>query len=159
MPSAAIIIPISYNDDKSKSESISAMSDGQSFKARGHSFCFVRDIFLCLFSPRRVSPQGGIRGMFLLRISLSPDITFPKSSEVIVCVHLVNSPVRNIWIGKFFVKKKKKKVNFCLSYSNTEQISTATCPGRRRSERPTGVRINTRHTWLPPQRAAMHRSV
>lgn len=157
MPSAAIIIPISCNDDKSKNESIGTMSDGRSFKPRGHRFCFVRDIFMPLFSPCCLaSPQGWISGVFLLTVGLRPDVTFSKSTPAIACVHLVKRVIR------IFEKEKpfKKQSYFCFLFSNnSEHISTATCPGRCSLERPTGARINTRRTWRPPQRAATHRSV
>lgn len=133
MPSAAIITPIVYNDDKSKSESISTMSGGQFFKSkRTFFFCFVRDILLPLLPPRW-SLQGC--AVLLLTFRLRQDVTVSNSTKVIVCFDLV---------------KKKKTVIFPVSTQTiVEDISTVTCPGSCSLGRPTGVRINTSRTWRP----------
>lgn len=147
MPSAAIIIPISYNDGKSKNESISTVSDGQSFQPRGHRFCFVRDIFMPLFHPCWLAgPQGWSGEVFLLTVSLRPDATILEiHRSYCLC------PSGEDTNKKYLKKKKpfKKQSYFCFFY----------CPGRCSLQRPTGVRINTRRTWHPLQRAETHRSV
>lgn len=141
MHSAAIIIPILCNGDKGENESISAMSGGQSFKARGHLFLLCKGHFIASFPSPLACESSWMKRWVVSGDSQSAAWCYGTQIYSSYCLcFFFNWPL----FYNFFPQIDSY---FSFFYSNrSEHISTATCPGRCSLERPTGVRINTRRT-------------